>query len=230
MLGLISGKKLGPASLALAALGAVACDTPEAATPRQVEAPTTLPESPVSVSGVEVASSDARRRGRIVGGEALARPVRWPSPDHVDRALLARLEVETQSGLAAAPAPVLLPTRSDWAERGQLHTGPKWWAFESHASDMHLNISASAQARLYEGVRGAEGPERVRGQAAFVTRNEGIWSISWLEHGVAYAIELECEATQPACEDERELRALAESLRFVGGAGASASETRGGPR
>ena len=62
------------------------------------------------------------------------------------------------------------------------------------------------------------GTHTLRGQEAFLTRTEGIWPGSWIEHGVAYDLGIECAPVDaPPCDDERELEALAEGLRFVGG-------------
>jgi hypothetical protein len=81
-------------------------------------------------------------------------------------------------------------------------------------------------ARVYPGVHSQPGQpslrgrHTLRGQEAWVTRNEGIWSASWIEHGVAYDLGIECAPVDaPPCHDPSELEALAEGLRYVGGRG-----------
>jgi len=68
------------------------------------------------------------------------------------------------------------------------------------------------------------GRHQVRGRPAWITRNEGIWSATWEEHGVSYVVELECGDPDDArCESDAHLREIAESLVFVGGRGALAT-------
>jgi hypothetical protein len=60
-----------------------------------------------------------------------------------------------------------------------------------------------------------------------VTRNEGIWTASFIEHGVAYDVGIECAPVDaPPCDDQRELEALAEGLRYAGGRGPGEVVTR----
>lgn len=178
------------------------------------------PSAPQSISksttAHEAAASAAPVRGRTVGGEPVPRQVEWPEAASADLGVRARLSRATLDKLSSSPAPVLVPERGGWAQLGMLHIGPSWTVFEAHEDDVHLNLSASTLSRRYPNMRGVELTDTVRGQPAIVTQNERIWSASWIEHGVAYALELECGAGKTVCDDDRELRELAESLVFVG--------------
>ena len=178
------------------------------------------PSAPQSVSksttAHEAATTSEPQRGRTVGGEAVPRQVTWPEAASADHDVRARLSRTALDKLARSSAPVLVPERGGWAEVGLVHVGPSWTVFEGHNDDVHLNLSASTLARRYPNMRGVKPTDTVRGVPAIVTQNEKIWSVSWIEHGVAYALELECGAGKTVCDDDRELRELAESLVFVG--------------
>ena len=75
-----------------------------------------------------------------------------------------------------------------------------------HATD------AVHHAELNEEV--PEAKLRVRGQPARTTVNEGIRSLSWEEAGVAYVIEVECEAPfeDARCTEADYIQDLAASL------------------
>ncbi len=81
-----------------------------------------------------------------------------------------------------------------------------------------MSIHGTRLAHEYRDIPPAKGPARVRAQSAFVTQNEGIWSVSWPENGVAYDLDVECESrSDERCKGERFVMGLAEDLHFVGG-------------
>jgi hypothetical protein len=58
----------------------------------------------------------------------------------------------------------------------------------------------------------------MRGVMGHVTVNEGIRAASWIEDGVAHALDLECAvAGDPRCADDAYLLGLIEGLVFAGG-------------
>jgi hypothetical protein len=60
----------------------------------------------------------------------------------------------------------------------------------------------------------------MRTDGGFLTRNEDIWSASWIEHGVAYSFEVECDRrVVPWCDDEAEILGRVESLVLVAAKG-----------
>lgn len=215
------------AALALAAIGG--CDpgdpSPTAAREASLASPTRAPDIVVA----DKATVHEARRGRIVGGEPLPRRVVWPDAESLDEDLRSTLGPALLRRVATAPAPVYFPSAPAWAvselDSAALHRGEHWFALELHRGDAHLNFSASTLSRLHAQLTGDALAEAqalsqrdvLRGRPALVTRNEGIWSGSWIEGGVAYSLELECGAQSQACVDDRELRSVAESLAYVGG-------------
>jgi hypothetical protein len=164
--------------------------------------------SAVSPQPVFVARAPAR--GRVIGGEVIRRRVEHPTPAEPRLAATPALRTEA----SRTPLPVLVPP--DGADRAQLHTGDGWYALTVHGAGYTINLQASARARLYPGIVPHRGDWDVRGTDGVVTSNEGIWSISWVEHNVAYSLELECSSADSAmCRDEDAAVAIVESLALV---------------
>lgn len=162
-------------------------------------------------------------RGRVLGGEPVPRVVQ---PDvHVETRddLLAHMSSESRSAIASAPAPVLLPPRRELLANAKLMTGPTWWSLWTEHDGLTINLQASMQARLYPGMPRARASAAVRGVPAIVTANEGIWSASWIERGVAYSLEVQCrELAMEPCRDGEYVSSLAESLAWVSHQGGGA--------
>ncbi len=160
-------------------------------------------------------------RGRVLGGERVERVVRWPGPGEVDGPTAARARARFGDVLDRTPAPVLLPPVGAPGSDGKLMVGPVWWAWTARDGHDRVTIQASTQAHVYpalaRAVRGAPARARVRGRPARFTRNEGIWSVSWIERGVALSAELDCGGpAAPGCaEGEARLRDLVEGLVWV---------------
>lgn len=63
-----------------------------------------------------------------------------------------------------------------------------------------------------------ERSDTVRGTGAMITETDGIWTASWIEHGVAYVASVECaRADEPRCHGKGFIRELVDALVFVGG-------------
>jgi hypothetical protein len=174
-------------------------------------------------------------RGTVRGGERMRRTVAWPDAGTRDLAAYEGFDASSRAAIDAAPVPVLVPGPEVALDQRQVMHGPEWYAFWGRreatgdgttrgGTTVTISLQASRMARVYPGVRPMPGTHTLRGQEAFLTRNEGIWTGSWIEHGVAYALGIECAPVDaPPCDDERELEALAEGLRLVGGQGLLAS-------
>jgi hypothetical protein len=161
-------------------------------------------------------------RGKVRGGERMRRAVRWPDAGTRDLAAYEAFDSRSRAAIDAAPVPVLVPGPELALDRRQVMHGPEWYAFwgrrEAPEVAVTITVQASRMARVYPGVRPQPGPHTLRGQEAWVTRNEGIWTGSWIEHGVAYDVGIECAPVDaPPCDDQAELEALAEGLRYAGG-------------
>ncbi len=125
------------------------------------------------------------------------------------------LPAEQQARISASAVPVLLPRRLDLSAT-TLVVEPAYTATHVPAPGLTISLHASRNARAYPGIAPAPGTRRLRGGSGHVTRNEGIWTASWIEDGVAFALDLECaDGTDPRCADERHLLELVEALAEV---------------
>ncbi|MEX1364400.1 MAG: hypothetical protein AB1Z98_14835 [Nannocystaceae bacterium] len=150
----------------------------------------------------------------------MRRTVRWPDAASANIAAYDALDPQSRAAVDGAPVPVLLPAEDFALEELRVMSGPEWAATWGRGDAFTVSLHASRMARVLPGVKPQPGPWTVRDRDAFVTRNEGIWSVSWIEHGVAYALELECAPPDgPPCDDETALLQLAEQLVYVGGRG-----------
>ena len=161
-------------------------------------------------------------RGKVRGGERMRRTVHWPEAETRDLAAYEAFDASSRAAIDAAPVPVLVPGPELALDRRQVMHGPEWYAFwgrrESSEAEVTITVQASRMARVLPGVRPQPGPHTLRGQEAWVTRNEGIWTASFIEHGVAYDVGIECAPVDaPPCDDQSELEALTEALRYAGG-------------
>jgi hypothetical protein len=170
-------------------------------------------------------------RGKVRGGERMRRTVQWPADGVRDLGAYEGFDARSQAAIDAAPVPVLVPAPAVALDQRQVMHGPEWYAFwgqrgGDEGTTVTVTLQGSRMARVHPGVRPQAASHALRGQPAWVTRNEGIWSASFIEHGVAYDLGIECAPVDaPPCHDATELEALAEGLRYVGG-DARAAETR----
>lgn len=163
------------------------------------------------------------RRGRLIAGERVQSWPVWPPASAIDHALRGRAPAAVLVEVARSPVPVLLPGDPAWLARGALYVpaGPRahGYTFASAVGERHLSVHASRIATLLphiEPVRGAP----VRGGHGFFSVNEGVRTASWIEHGVAYGLDLECFDPGAADCDDATLRDLVAGLVYVGGAAA----------
>lgn len=181
-------------------------------------------------SAVDDLEVRAPSRGKVRGGERMRRTVQWPA--EATRALAAyeAFDARGRAAIDESPVPVLVPGPELALDQREVLRGPEWYSFWGHREhegvEVTVTLQASRMARVYPGVRPQPGPHTLRGREGLVTRNEGIWSASWIEHGVAYDLGLECAPVDAApCDDQAEIEALAEGLLYAGGQG-EAGEAR----
>jgi hypothetical protein len=176
------------------------------------------------------------RSARAGGGPSerakLELSITWPtSRDEVARA---RLSSDAQGKLDLAPVPALAPTEPALAAASRVVVKDAFYSLSARASGLSLYVSGTRVAYRYAALerelerRGGPrtpdgrlpGPHAVRGTDAFVTQNEGVWSVSFFEHGASYVVELACDDPRDArCADDALVRSLAEGLSHVGGRG-----------
>jgi hypothetical protein len=184
--------------------------------------PASSPAEEQALRSAPTASTDLStskpRRGRVIGGEVVEREVQWPTEGRVD-VVRAELDAASIDELDRSDVPVLVPPAV--AIGGRVMIGEGWYAFAGRGDAYTVSVQGSARARVYPDVRAADPDWIVRDRGAHLTQNEGIWSLSFIEHGAAYAVEVECdEPFAGPCADESFVVELAESLVYVGGRGA----------
>jgi hypothetical protein len=146
--------------------------------------------------------------------------VAWPS-EAIRDDLVSQLGDEARLAVARSTVPVLMVDDAALLSAAIVMSKPRWTAISAAADGITLSLSATRSAHRYPHIGPAEGKDRVRDHAAFVTQNEQIWSASWIEGGVAYAIEVECSSLpDPRCADDAYLRKLTARLGYLGGEGA----------
>lgn len=164
-------------------------------------------------------------RGLVRGGERMRRTVRWPEAATRDVGAYEALDARSREAIDQAPVPVLVPALDVELDERRVMHGPEWAAFWGKREGVTITLQASRMARVHPGVRPQPGPHTLRGREGFVSRNEGIWTASWIEHGVAYDLGLECAPVDaPPCDDQASIEALAEGLVYVGGRGEQGRE------
>lgn len=146
--------------------------------------------------------------------------VSWPAIA-VDGEALAALPEPSRRAVADSKVPVLLVSSPALLAAAKVMAKPRWTAVSTKADGLHVSLSATRSAHRHPHLGPVQGPDQVRGQPAFITQNEAIWSASWMENGVAYVLEVECASLpDPRCDDDAQLRTLLDELAYVGGEGA----------
>lgn len=137
----------------------------------------------------------------------------------VDVNARAALPPRAQEALARASLPVLAPPHKELLASSSLVAKNHWFALSAHGDGFSIALHGSKAAKVIPHIPPAEGDTEVRpGAKGFVTQNEGVWTARWIEGGVAYSLDLECQSPAHArCADEREVLALARALVHVGG-------------
>lgn len=166
------------------------------------------------------------RRGRLIAGERVERIPQWPSSNEIDAELWARLPDAARTAALESPVPVLVPREGSLVAEAAIFSQATGYALSARHDTRTVAIQASKSATLLPHVGHVPGTTRLRGTPGWVSSNDGIRTASWIEHGTAYSLDLECAAPDgPECS-EATLRGLVEDLAYVGGLGAL--QPRGG--
>jgi len=153
----------------------------------------------------------------------MRRTVEWPADDKRDLAAYEVLDGPSRASVDTAPVPILIPAATVELDERRVMHGPEWAAFWGKKGELTISLHASRMSRVLPGVKSKPGTHTVREREGFITRNEGIWSASWIEYGVAYSLELECAPPDaPPCANDSTLVSLADGLAYVGGRGEEA--------
>jgi hypothetical protein len=187
-----------------------ACDPPSPAEPAAT--PTRRAED-------DAPSEQAPRRGRLLAGERVLRVPVWPDASRLARAVRERLGPDVRDAIGRSPVPVLAPADPALLATTAVYSQPAGYALSARAGELSLVVQASRVATLLPHIGYAPGNTRLRGVDGWVSSNDGVRTASWIEHGTAYSLDLECAAPEgPRCS-EPAVRAAVEALVYVGGAG-----------
>jgi hypothetical protein len=144
--------------------------------------------------------------------------VTWPSPDRIDRAALGGLGPAAAKAVVRSPIPVLVPPLADLLKSAALIAKPSWYSFTARSGGLTVTLSGTRVAHRYEHIPPAAGTRSARGAGAFVTQNEGIWSVTWMENGASYTLDVECaDGRDERCQSDALVLGLCEQLAYVGG-------------
>lgn len=186
--------------------------------------------SPAPHEAREEGARPTPRRGRMIGGERVQRVPSWPPVAQIDREVRNRAPAALLAAVERSPVPVLVPADPSWLTRAGLYVAddPQTFGYAFAATRVdadgarHLSVQASRFATLLPHLAKVRG-DAVRSGQGFLSVNEGVRTASWIEHGVAYSLELECfDPEAPSCDDTA-LRELVAGLVYVGGAAAGAA-------
>ncbi len=144
----------------------------------------------------------------------------WQATGPANRTALEHLSPAARSKVATAPVPMLVPQRAGLLRAAVVTSGEHFAAFSGTADGINVAIQGTRAAHRHEGIPKTPQDRTLRGQPGRVTRNEMIWTASWIEGGIAYGLDLECIRTDDVrCGDDRLVVELVEELVFVGGEG-----------
>ena len=157
-------------------------------------------ESPAPARRVEIAKPDWSRRGPV---EVTVRDQLSPAARRV---------------IARAPVPTLAPREGALLQTAIATTDEHFVALSSSVGGVTVSVHSTRLSYHYPDIAPAEGTRALRAGRGFVTREEEIWTASFVEDGVAYSVDLECaSATDARCADDRYLLRLVDGLAYVGG-------------
>jgi hypothetical protein len=164
---------------------------------------------------VDLAPRKKLQRGKLIGGERARRTIAWPDAASRDQIADARYATDVHATLARPAIPVLAPAEP--GDRVLATSGDTWYALSVHGDGYVLHTTGSSEARVYPHIRAVDPTHPMRTSGGFLTRNEGIWSASWIENGAAYSFEVECDRrVVPWCDDEAEVLQRVEALVHIG--------------
>jgi hypothetical protein len=221
------------------ALAAVACEAPEPSA-RTAQRPDA---ERVSVAPAVEARRDPGKPARPVAPALRERlvpqAVTWPAASALDHEVRGRFAEADRRAVDASGLPVLAPRDERVYAKVNVVGNATWFTVALKDADYAADLAArlakrplperggvgvyvqgNRVAHHHPNIPEATGKHTVRGRPGFITRNEMIWSASWIENGVSYVVEVECSRPDDArCADESILVDVAESLVFVGGVG-----------
>lgn len=156
-------------------------------------------------------------QAKITVAQTVQPSVAWPPPSSVDaRALEATGAAER---VARSPVPILAPA-SVRLESPVLVVEGEFYSLTGRLGGAKITIQGTRAAKKYDHIPPAEGDRDLGRARGFVSVNEGIRTASWVEGGVAYSLDVECEGERDErCASDGFVTSLVARLAYVGGRG-----------
>ena len=146
--------------------------------------------------------------------------VAWPAESSVDTRAFETLG-DARSQVTRSPVPVLVPPSDLRRDRTPtLIVEASFYAVTLHSGGATINVQGTRVAHVYEGIDPHPGNRELRAGRGFVTENEGIRAASFVENGVAYSVDVECEDRHDdRCTSDAFVTDIVNRLAYVGGSG-----------
>lgn len=169
-------------------------------------------------------SQTSRTSAPSVSTNLTTKAATFPPASTIDPRAVAALGEENPERarkLGRSVVPILAPTNVTWS-RPSFVVGAEFYALTGHMDDegAHVTIAihGTRAAHRYDGIQAQDGNQAVRTGRGFVTENDAIRTVSFVENGAAYAIDVECENRGDGrCTDPSFALGVANALGFAGG-------------
>lgn len=136
-----------------------------------------------------------------------------------DQEALAWLPSAATNRLGDAPVPVLVPKDKLILSVAQLAVETNFYALSSSNEGATISMQGTAVTHRYAEAPKLQTSRKVRGMPALLTDNEGIKSVTWIENGASYAVDVACaQVGDKRCASDEYLFSLVNRLTYVGGA------------
>jgi murein DD-endopeptidase MepM/ murein hydrolase activator NlpD len=142
--------------------------------------------------------------------------------EKVDASTRLVLPAATREQIDHSPVAVLLP--SGLADMGKFNVdfGDNFYTATFIQAGHSISILGTRVTYRYPSQKALPGADRaaikVRDVTGFASVSEGIWNISWQQHGASYILSLECNKPDEAmCRNSDFILSVGNNLRFVGG-------------
>ncbi|MCO4763046.1 MAG: hypothetical protein KC502_16130 [Myxococcales bacterium] len=132
-----------------------------------------------------------------------------------------KLSATQRTAIARTQVPVLLPADDRLAQTAFLTSEQDWFVASIEDRDVVITIEGNRTARVAPEIRRAFAGYNVGTRAApRIGHNELIIEAAWLEDGIAWSVEVDCQQpdTNPRCTDPAFVRGLVKGLRDYSGA------------
>lgn len=146
--------------------------------------------------------------------------VTWPNSSLINKDVLSTLNEEDQKKISKSSVPVLFLKLTQPMSESVFIVEPNFYAASFRLnSETHFSIiGTNVGYRINESIAPSFNC-KVHGTNGIVDENVGIWSVTWSEYGVSYAIDIErSNQNNPYCSKDYIVH-LANDLIYLGGSG-----------